>query len=73
MRGCRAGYAYLCPNMNYPWLGSAGNWADYLLVPHARYLVPLGDLDPLLAAPLTDGGLTSFTDPLTGGPSAKAA
>jgi propanol-preferring alcohol dehydrogenase len=31
-----------------------------MLVPQARWLVPLGDLDPLEAAPLTDAGLTPY-------------
>lgn len=57
---CRRGAEHLCPNMRYPGLGSPGGWADSLLVPDARYLVPLGDLDPLSAVPLTDAGLTSF-------------
>ena len=35
-------------------LGFDGGLADYLLVPSARWLVPLGDLDPVSAAPLTD-------------------
>ena len=34
--------------------------AEYLLVPSTRYLIPLGDLDPREAAPLTDAGLTSY-------------
>jgi alcohol dehydrogenase, propanol-preferring len=34
--------------------------AEYLLVPLARYLIPLGDLDPREVAPLTDAGLTSY-------------
>jgi propanol-preferring alcohol dehydrogenase len=29
-------------------------------VPSARHLVPLGDLDPVTAAPLTDAGLTPY-------------
>jgi propanol-preferring alcohol dehydrogenase len=31
-----------------------------MLVPQARWLVPLGDLDPVEAAPLTDAGLTPY-------------
>ena len=31
-----------------------------MVVPHPRYLVPLGDLDPVVAAPLTDAGLTPY-------------
>jgi alcohol dehydrogenase, propanol-preferring len=41
-------------------LGFDGGLADYLLVPQARWLVPIGDLDPVQAAPLTDAGLTSY-------------
>ena len=37
-----------------------GGMAEYLLVPATRYLIPLGDLDPREAAPLTDAGLTSY-------------
>jgi propanol-preferring alcohol dehydrogenase len=41
-------------------LGFDGGMAPYLLVPDARYLVPLTDLDPVDAAPLTDAGLTPY-------------
>jgi propanol-preferring alcohol dehydrogenase len=40
--------------------GTDGGMAEYLLVPSTRYLIPLGDLDPRAAAPLTDAGLTSY-------------
>ena len=39
---------------------STAAWRAYMLVPHARLLVPLGDLDPVEAAPLTDAGLTPY-------------
>ncbi len=41
-------------------LGLDGGMADYLLVPAARLLVPLGDLDPRDAAPLSDAALTPY-------------
>jgi propanol-preferring alcohol dehydrogenase len=42
-------------------LGLDGGMAEYLLVPAARFLVPLPDgLDPVQAAPLTDAGLTPY-------------
>ena len=42
-------------------LGADGGIAEYLLVPHQRYLVPLPEgLDPATAAPLTDAGLTPY-------------
>lgn len=41
-------------------LGSDGGMADYMLVPSARLLLPLGKLDPVLAAPLSDAALTPY-------------
>jgi alcohol dehydrogenase, propanol-preferring len=41
-------------------LGRDGGMAEFMLVPDARLLVPLGDLDPVQAAPLTDAGLTPY-------------
>lgn len=41
-------------------LGFDGGMAEFLLVPAPRLLVPLGDLDPVQAAPLTDAGLTPY-------------
>jgi len=41
-------------------IGSDGGMAEYMLVPSARLLVPLGDVDPVSAAPLTDAALTPY-------------
>jgi alcohol dehydrogenase, propanol-preferring len=41
-------------------LGLDGGMASKLLVPDARLLVPLGDLDPVQAAPLSDAALTPY-------------
>jgi propanol-preferring alcohol dehydrogenase len=41
-------------------LGRDGGLAEYVLVPSERLLVPIGDLDPVRAAPLTDAGLTPY-------------
>jgi propanol-preferring alcohol dehydrogenase len=41
-------------------LGLDGGMAPRMLVPSARLLLPLGDLDPVDAAPLTDAGLTPY-------------
>lgn len=41
-------------------LGRDGGMAELMLVPSPRLLVPLGDLDPVAAAPLTDAGLTPY-------------
>jgi propanol-preferring alcohol dehydrogenase len=41
-------------------LGLDGGMAEYMLVPDARLLFPLGDLDPRDAAPLSDAALTPY-------------
>jgi propanol-preferring alcohol dehydrogenase len=41
-------------------LGLDGGMAEYMLVPHPRLLIPLGDLDPREAAPLSDAALTPY-------------
>ncbi|MCX5063216.1 NAD(P)-dependent alcohol dehydrogenase [Streptomyces sp. NBC_00201] len=41
-------------------LGQDGGMAEYVLVPSARHLVPIGDLPSDQAAPLSDAGLTSY-------------
>jgi propanol-preferring alcohol dehydrogenase len=45
------------------WVGLSeheGGYAEYLLVPHERYLIPLHTLEPKEAAPLTDAALTPY-------------
>src|SRR6185437_1314727 len=39
---------------------SNGGYADYLMVPHPRYLFDIGDLPPERAAPLACSGVTTF-------------
>ena len=41
-------------------LGLDGGMAEFMLVPSARLLVPLGDLSPAKAAPLSDAALTPY-------------
>jgi alcohol dehydrogenase, propanol-preferring len=58
---CAAGEENLCPTMQ--WVGLSqheGGYAEYLLVPHERYLVKLKTLEPKAAAPLTDAALTPY-------------
>ena len=61
---CRQGMENYCVNAATAGasggLGRDGGMASYLLVPAARLVVPLGDLDPVAAAPLTDAGLTPY-------------
>ena len=59
---CRKGMENYCLTGvgSGPGLSVDGGMAEYLLVPAARYLVPLGDMAPADAAPLTDAGLTPY-------------
>ncbi|GAB3244060.1 NAD(P)-dependent alcohol dehydrogenase [Kineosporia babensis] len=58
---CAAGKEMLCLNgMTSPGLGSDGALADYMIVDTPRRLVPIGDLDPVRAASLTDAALTPY-------------
>jgi alcohol dehydrogenase, propanol-preferring len=41
-------------------LGTDGGMAEYMVVPSPRLLVPLGKLDPVQAAPLSDAALTPY-------------
>jgi propanol-preferring alcohol dehydrogenase len=41
-------------------LGADGGMAEFMLVPDSRLLVPLGKLDPVIAAPLSDAALTPY-------------
>lgn len=43
-----------------PGLGAPGALAEYMIVDSPRHLVPIGDLDPVAAVPLTDAGLTPY-------------
>ncbi|MCL8251739.1 NAD(P)-dependent alcohol dehydrogenase [Aeromicrobium fastidiosum] len=63
-RACSRGQDTYCENAaTMPHLaaglGRDGGMAEYVSVP-ARNLVPLGDADPVAAAPLSDAGLTPY-------------
>lgn len=63
-RRCAAGEENACERFPRglvpgPGLGFPGAMAEYMVAP-ARSLVPLGDLDPVEAAPLADAALTPY-------------
>ncbi len=58
---CQRGEENLCRAMKSLGVFSDGGYADYLIVPHPRYLFEIGDLDPVRAAPLACSGLTTFS------------
>jgi propanol-preferring alcohol dehydrogenase len=60
-RFCLSGQEQLCNPFLWGGMGTApGGYAEYFVVPAARHLIHLGDLDPVLAAPLTDAALTPY-------------
>jgi len=61
-RKCTAGFENLC-EVKPVSLGifSDGGYAEYVLVPHPRYLIPAGGLRAEEAAPLACSGLTAYS------------
>jgi len=57
---CRSGDEHRCPASQSPGFQVDGGYAEAMLVPEARHLLPLGSLDPIRAAPLADAGLTPY-------------
>ncbi len=58
---CVTGHEQLCESPQWPGLSIYdGGYAEYLLVPHERYLVKLTTLPTTEAAPLTDAALTPY-------------
>lgn len=58
---CEVGDEHLCVAPRFLGVNRDGGYADYVLVPHPRYLVEIGDLDPVAAAPLVCSGLTTYS------------
>lgn len=62
-RNCARGRENYCLRLTGPvgcGLGRDGGLAEFMIVDDVRRLVPLDGLDPVLAAPLTDAGLTVY-------------
>lgn len=64
-RACAVGAENYCTNAAAlgivpPGLGAPGAMAEYMIVDSPRHLVPIGDMDPVKAVPLTDAGLTPY-------------
>ena len=55
---CRNGDEQRCADSVAPGFQADGGYAEFMLVPHPRHLVALGDLDPARAAPLADAAIT---------------
>jgi D-arabinose 1-dehydrogenase-like Zn-dependent alcohol dehydrogenase len=57
---CLRGDDNLCRAMKSLGVFSNGGYADYMMVPHPRYLFDIGDLDPARVAPLACSGVTTY-------------
>jgi propanol-preferring alcohol dehydrogenase len=62
---CSRGEEHLCERRSLRrasgcGLGRDGGLAEYVVLPSPRLAVPIGDLDPVAAAPLADAGLTPY-------------
>jgi propanol-preferring alcohol dehydrogenase len=57
---CSEGDEQLCVKaVEAGWVRDGG-YADYVIVPSRRYLLPLDGLDPIRCAPLSDAGVTPY-------------
>lgn len=59
-RDCRSGHEQRCERSRAPGFQVDGGYAERMLVPHPRHLVPLHGLDPVRAGPLADAAVTSY-------------
>jgi len=57
---CKRNEDNLCMAMRSLGVFSNGGYADYMMVPHPRYLFDIGDLPPERAAPLACSGVTTY-------------
>ncbi|MCL4744860.1 MAG: alcohol dehydrogenase [Burkholderiaceae bacterium] len=57
---CASGRENLCSAPRNLGVHADGGFAEYVMVPHARYLVPIGDLAPEQAATYACSGLTAY-------------
>jgi len=58
---CKRGEEQLCMAPRFLGVYRDGGYASHLMVPHPRYLLPLGKMKPLEAAPLACSGLTAYS------------
>ncbi len=58
---CRRGRENLCASPRFLGIFRPGGYSDYIVAPHARYLVDIGELRPEQAAPYACSGLTTYS------------
>ena len=65
---CLQGNENHCADSRFLGISRDGGFAQYVVVPHPRYLVDLQGLDPVAAAPLACAGLTTYAALKKAGP-----
>jgi len=58
---CAKGDEHLCAAPRFIGVNKPGGYSDYVIVPDAKYLINIGSIDPVKAAPLACSGLTTFS------------
>ncbi len=58
---CAEGQDNWCAKPQYIGIQRAGGYGQYLLVPHPKYLIDIGDIDPAYAPILACSGLTTYS------------
>ena len=58
---CREGLDNYCMTPNMIGIQRPGGYADHLIVPHPRYLIDAGGMDPAWAATLSCSGLSAYS------------
>ena len=59
-RVCRAGYENLCMAPRCIGVHCDGGYSDHVLISKSKYLLPIGDLDPVAVAPFACSGVTTY-------------
>ena len=60
-RTCTSGNEHFCAKHRFVGMRRAGGFADYVILPHARYVLDTGSLEPARAATLACAGLTAYS------------
>src|SRR4051794_27883700 len=60
-RVCRDGHENHCMKPRCLGVHCDGGYADQIVVPHSRYLLPLDGLDPVAVAPYACSGVTTYS------------
>ncbi len=60
-RVCRAGNENLCMKPRCIGVHCDGGYSDHVLVSKSKYLLPIGDLDPVVVAPYACSGVTTYS------------